>query len=454
MPKDKFEKFFVPSSNRTVIKPKNFICPASILELNKNEEKEYSFNQKQILILQTKETFKRSLFENLKTILLKAKVQFIIRNKIDFDNDFQPPAIILFEYFEDYLDYKELRTFNDYIMKNKIGLMIFNKNGEDELELTECQLNEDKFLENVLYMTKFNTQPFEINKKLKYNKEFNKLFFSKETSKSILKCNNQEILYVNIIDDIKHVFISIATIDDIWLLKSLFIDSIRFLTNGEIDIGLKRYVQIDIDDIFAVKMFPEDAVEIIKLQNDLSKKYFYHNEFEFKFVIGFCGNKYLQANEFENKADDIFKGFKISIFFISKLISLYIENKNKFYWFDHTFDHKQPHKFNKTFMRFQISENIKFAKLHNINANTNYSVTPHHSGIYPVIPDLFDLWENEFYIRASSTSSYPDTQPLYFRRGFIYKSVHVAPRQPSYMYTRLHSFFKKYHLGLIFTFLH
>ena len=81
-------------------------------------------------------------------------------------------------------------------------------------------------------------------------------------------------MYVNIIDDIRHTFISISIIDDIWLLKSLFIDSIRYLSNGDIDIGLKRYVQIDIDDIFAVKMFPEDAVEIIKLQNDLSKKYF------------------------------------------------------------------------------------------------------------------------------------------------------------------------------------
>jgi heparan sulfate N-deacetylase/N-sulfotransferase NDST2 len=91
-------------------------------------------------------------------------------------------------------------------------------------------------------------------------------------------------------------------------------------------------------------------------------------------------------------------------------------------------------------MRFQISENIRFAKFHEINSNTNYSVTPHHSGIYPVIPDLFDLWENEFYIRAASTSSYPDTQPLYFRRGFIYKSVHVAPRQPSFMYTSTFKF--------------
>jgi hypothetical protein len=197
-------------------------------------------------------------------------------------------------------------------MKNKIGLMIFNKNGEDELELTECQLNEDKFLENVLYMTKFNTQPFEINKKLKYNKEFNKLFFSKETSKSILKCNNQEILYVNIIDDIKHVFISIATIDDIWLLKSLFIDSIRFLTNGEIDIGLKRYVQIDIDDIFVTKMVPEDVFELVKLQDDISSKYFQNNEHQFKFVIGFCGKLYQNRNGSENEGDSSIIGLFFS----------------------------------------------------------------------------------------------------------------------------------------------
>ena len=170
-------------------------------------------------------------------------------------------------------------------------------------------------------MTKFNTQPFEIKKSLKYNKEFNSLFFSKETSKSILKCNNEEIMYVNIIDDIRHTFISISIIDDIWLLKSLFIDSIRYLSNGDIDIGLKRYVQIDIDDIFVSKMVPEDVFELIKLQEDLSSQYFNNNQHKFKFVIGFSGKLYQNRNGSENEGDRLLIG---ELFFKNFVLSLVI----------------------------------------------------------------------------------------------------------------------------------
>ena len=150
--KNKFESFFVPSSNKTVVKPKNFICPASILKMKINEEKEYSFNQKQILILQTTENHQHALFENIRSILLTAKIKFILRDKIDIENDFQTPALILFECYKDYLNYKDLAKFNEFIKKNKIGLMIFNndKNGKKEVKFTKCQLNEDKFLEKVL----------------------------------------------------------------------------------------------------------------------------------------------------------------------------------------------------------------------------------------------------------------------------------------------------------------
>ena len=312
--KNKFEPFFVPSRNQTAIRPKNYVCPASILNKKQRELKEYVYDPKpkEILILQSES--ESDFLLNVKYILQTSKIKFNLATKISFENKPVPPLII-FESYNEFLEYQESEEFKKYVQKNKIGLMIFNKNKQRDqnVEFTECQLNDDKFQENFLYMTKLNTQKFQIKKTMKYNKEFKNLFYEKETSKTILKCeqnnNIEEILFVNTINEIKYAFISIELIDDIWLLKSLFLDSIRYLTNGAIDIGLKRYVQIDIDDIFAVKMYPQDANEVIKLQDDLSKKYFYNNEHSFKFVIGFCGKKYNDKDydeEYEIEADNIF----------------------------------------------------------------------------------------------------------------------------------------------------
>jgi hypothetical protein len=179
-------------------------------------------------------------------------------------------------------------------------------------EINECHLNNDPFLINFLHITKFNTKPIEMNTTIKVNKDFKNLFYSKSFSKSILKCNtnqkqiSEEILFFDKKDNIQHVYVCIELIDNIWLLKSLFIDSIRYLTNAEIDIGLKRYVQIDIDDVFVSKMYPEDFNDLLSLQNELSQKYFKNNDYKIKFVIGFSGKKYQLANQFENLGDSLF----------------------------------------------------------------------------------------------------------------------------------------------------
>jgi heparan sulfate N-deacetylase/N-sulfotransferase NDST2 len=153
---------------------------------------------------------------------------------------------------------------------------------------------------------------------VKHNQEFKTIFYDQKLSNSILECETNngiaEVLFFNLVDEIKHVFVGMESIDEIWLLKSLFIDSLRYLTNGDIDIGLTRHVQIDIDDIFVTKMLPEDVHDLIRLQSDLSLKYFYRNNFKFKFVIGYCGRHYQRfkdlhnPSENENKADELFLG--------------------------------------------------------------------------------------------------------------------------------------------------
>ena len=86
-------------------------------------------------------------------------------------------------------------------------------------------------------------------------------------------------------------------------------------------------------------------------------------------------------------------------------------------------------------MRQQFTANKKFAEFYNISIDSNYSVTPHHSGIYPVYPVLYKLWSDEFSIKATSTEAYPNQSPIYLRRGFTFNNVMVAPRQPSGVFT-------------------
>lgn len=64
-----------------------------------------------------------------------------------------------------------------------------------------------------------------------------------------------------------------------------------------------------------------------------------------------------------------------------------------------------------------------------------YSVSPHHSGVYPIHEELFDAWKNVLNIKVTSTEEYPHLRPAYLRRGFIHKNVMVLPRQTCGLYT-------------------
>lgn len=283
------------------------------MKLDVEEDYVFNPNQNEILIVLSNIDQQTAFSANIEKIFSFSRIKSKkTRSQISFVQ--KAPPIIIFESYEDYLSYKKSKEFNEFVRKNKIGLIIFNKNRNiEEVEFTKCQLNDDKFLEKILYTTKFNTQEFKINKKLKYNSEFKKLFYNEGISKSILKCQSpekeEEILFINIIDKVKHVFINNEIIDDIWLLKPLFIDLIRYLTNGEISIGLKRYIQIDIDDIFVTKLVPEEVDDLIRLQTELSKNYFQNNEHGFKFVIGYSGRLYQNRQDFaRNEGDRLILG--------------------------------------------------------------------------------------------------------------------------------------------------
>ena len=87
-----------------------------------------------------------------------------------------------------------------------------------------------------------------------------------------------------------------------------------------------------------------------------------------------------------------------------------------------------------------MADNLEFARVNKIKVDPDYIVTPHHSGVYPILTRLYKAWSETFSVKASSAQSYPLTSPLYMRRGFMYNNVMVAPRQSSFMFTKNRNF--------------
>jgi hypothetical protein len=268
-----------------------FEIKSTVTSQKKSEEK-IIFNAKKILLMNKNEILQKTLHS--------LRIKYEILNKVDLNlNEF---SIIIYEDYDDYLKSKEDSNFQNYLTENKIGIIVFNSRTDlVQYEITECYLSDDKFLNEFLFVTKYNRQRVKLNKKVYLAKNFRQYFESKEKFISILNCeksNNEieNILTVGKIDNIDYAFINSATLDDVWLLKSLFIDSIRYLSRHNINFSLKRYVLVDIDDVFVTKIKENDFNEMIKLQNTLTKKYFYHDNNSFKLNLGMSGYFYSQNN--------------------------------------------------------------------------------------------------------------------------------------------------------------
>lgn len=65
-----------------------------------------------------------------------------------------------------------------------------------------------------------------------------------------------------------------------------------------------------------------------------------------------------------------------------------------------------------------------------------YSVAPHHSGVYPVHEPLYEAWANVWNISVTSTEEYPHLRPAFLRRGFIHRDIKVLPRQTCGLFTK------------------
>uniref|UniRef100_A0A0K2UYH4 [heparan sulfate]-glucosamine N-sulfotransferase n=1 Tax=Lepeophtheirus salmonis TaxID=72036 RepID=A0A0K2UYH4_LEPSM len=204
-----------------------------------------------------------------------------------------------------------------------------------------------------------------------------------------------------------------------WLLKLLFLDSITFLSHQLINLDTKRWVLIDVDDIFVGKnrLSPSDVRELVISQDKLRK-----NIYGFKYNLGFSGYYFRnQGSSLINKEGD----------------AALIEKKHHFWWFPHTFRHLQPHMFNSSLqLEQQMFLNKKFALEYKLPVNFHYAVAPHHSGVYPVHKPLYDAWKNVWGIVVTSTEEYPHLKPSRLRRGFTHDKLKILPRQTCGLFTK------------------
>jgi hypothetical protein len=217
-----------------------------------------------------------------------------------------------------------------------------------------------------------------------------------------------------------------------WIIWLIFLDSVFYLSNHFIHIPLERYIQVDIDDIFTgksgIRLKHPDITSLISTQNWLAKRV--HG---FKFYLGFSGDTYQQGTPEEQMGARCLIG-----------------NASHFQWFGHMPTHLQPHKFDTAqSLVKQMERNRQFARKYNLSLVPGYTVTPHHSGVYPVHLPLFKALK-VFNVTVTSTEGYP-SHDYKERKGFTFKDIKVLPRQTCTLFTTI-NFYSQYrngHAGLI-----
>lgn len=203
-----------------------------------------------------------------------------------------------------------------------------------------------------------------------------------------------------------------------WLHRLLFLDALSYLSHGQLSLSLNRMILVDIDDIFVgekgTRLRPDDVRALIATQQHIAALVP-----GFKFNLGFSGKYYHHGTREENLGDDFL-----------------LRNVQEFNWFSHMWKHQQPHLYdNITMLVNEMLLNYAFAKEHHIPTDSGYSISPHHSGVYPAHEVLYEAWKKVWNIKVTSTEEYPHLRPARLRRGFIHRNIMVLPRQTCGLFT-------------------
>ncbi|XP_039748929.1 bifunctional heparan sulfate N-deacetylase/N-sulfotransferase [Pararge aegeria] len=203
-----------------------------------------------------------------------------------------------------------------------------------------------------------------------------------------------------------------------WLHRLLFLDALSYLSHGQLSLSLDRWILVDIDDIFVgergTRLHEEDVSALMASQAALQRLVP-----GFRFNLGFSAKYYHHGTSLENRGDDAL-----------------LKNRVHFNWFCHMWNHQQPHLYsNVSQLEAEMMLNKQFALEHGIPTNSCYSVSPHHSGVYPVHEPLYEAWRKVWDVKVTSTEEYPHLRPARLRRGFRHRGVMVLPRQTCGLFT-------------------
>ncbi|XP_048485283.1 bifunctional heparan sulfate N-deacetylase/N-sulfotransferase [Plutella xylostella] len=203
-----------------------------------------------------------------------------------------------------------------------------------------------------------------------------------------------------------------------WLHRLLFLDALSYLSHGQLSLSLERWILVDIDDIFVgergTRLHVEDVKALLASQAALQRLVP-----GFRFNLGFSAKYFHRGTAPENCGDDEL-----------------LKHTHQFNWFCHMWNHQQPHLYsNVTQLEAEMMLNKQFALEHGIPINSSYSVSPHHSGVYPVHEPLYEAWKKVWDVKVTSTEEYPHLRPARLRRGFRHRGVMVLPRQTCGLFT-------------------
>ena len=231
------------------------------------------------------------------------------------------------------------------------------------------------------------------------------------------------------VDFIPKVYFGISP--NYWLANLIFLDILKVLVRNSTfqSFPLERYLMVDIDDVFlgakGLKLDLKDVDRLLQSQDRIKEVIP-----GFKYNLGYCG-AYFQSGDPAVQRGDQFL----------------IEKASEFAWFGHIWSHTKPHESSEKSLIQLMEKDLAFAVRYNLSLeSTHYSVTPHHSGIYPIHLPLYNAWEELGHVSVTSTEQYPFLWPHHQRRGFVYKSISVLPRQVCGLYTKI-NFFSNYSGG-------
>lgn len=217
-------------------------------------------------------------------------------------------------------------------------------------------------------------------------------------------------------DNIQRIFFGAGL--RFWLHRLLFLDALSYLSHGQLSLSLNRMILVDVDDIFVgergTRLKPDDVHALIATQNRI-------NDMVpgFRFNLGFSGKYFHHGTHEENLGDDML-----------------LRSTEQFNWFSHMWNHQQPHLYdNLTTLMNDMTLNKDFATAHGIPMDSGYSVSPHHSGVYPAHELLYLAWKKVWNIKVTSTEEYPHLRPARLRRGFVHRNIMVLPRQTCGLFT-------------------